>query len=96
MNKRYVICTRVKVIALNSRKLSDFREKTPKDLFIFTVELELLESNSVFSRVLIVSIEALTKVVKSVFTTKAESRLEDIDANLRFRVFKIAAIAGNK
>jgi hypothetical protein len=97
MKRRYVICKLLKVVALNSRKLSDFKEKTLKDLLTLSTELELsVESNRLFNFTLIVSIEDLTKAVKSLFTTKTESKLEEIDANLRFRVFKIAARAGNK
>jgi len=66
-------------------------------LFILSVEFEtFIRSDEVFNRALIVSNEYLTRSVKSVFTTETESKLEEIDANLRFRVFKIAARAGNK
>jgi hypothetical protein len=64
---------------------------------MLNVALELLlESNTVFNRLLTLSNEAFVSVVKSVFTSTVESRLEEIDANLRFRVFKMAARAGNK
>jgi hypothetical protein len=56
----------------------------------------LLKSNNVFSLVFIVSNDAFVNVAKSPSTTKVESRLEEIEANLRFLVFKIAAIAGNR
>ena len=66
-------------------------------MFILSVEFEtFIRSDEVFNRALIVSSEYLTRSVKSVFTTETESKLEEIDANLRFRVFKIAARAGNK
>lgn len=64
---------------------------------MLTVTFVLLEeSNNTLNFVLIVSNEILTSVEKSLFTTRLESSPEEICANLRFRTFKIAAIAGSK
>jgi hypothetical protein len=80
-----------------SLTLSDFNEKTFNRLVMLVETPELLlESNNETNFVLIVSKEAFVSIVKSVFTVNALSRLEEIWANLRLRVFKIAAIAGNK
>jgi len=87
----------VKIAVLNSRKLSAFNEKAFKHLVIPAVVVELLlESSNVFNRALIGSKEAFTNIAKSVLITKPESRSEETDANTRFRVFRIAAIAGNR
>jgi len=65
-------------------------------LLILDITAELLLSNKEFNFVLILSKEAFVSVAKSVFTIKDKLSAEETCANLRRRVFKIAAIAGNK
>jgi hypothetical protein len=82
---------------LNKRLLGNSTAKKALKLLFILAEAAKLLVNVVneFSFTLILSKTVLT-TENCVFTVRVESTLGDICANLRFRVFSIAAIAGNK
>jgi hypothetical protein len=83
---------------LNKRLLGNSTAKKALKLLFILAEAAVLLVNAVneFSFTLILSKAVLTTTENCVFTVRVESTLDDICANLRFRVFSIAAIAGNK
>jgi hypothetical protein len=83
---------------LNKRLLGNSTAKKALKLLFILAEAVGLPFKLIneLSFALILSRTVLTTVENCVLTVSVESMLDDICANLRFRVFNIAAIAGNK
>jgi hypothetical protein len=82
---------------LNKRLLGNSTAKKALKLLFILAEAAGLLVNVIneFSFTLILSRTVFT-TENCVFVVRVDSTLDDICANLRFRVFSIAAIAGNK